>query len=739
MARFEGVLFSGPVVVLDGANRGVGVVPDVVAAGRLIEAGRGVSWAMQVRPGVVAVDVDVSSRRLAEYVVEQIMQWAALRGVWATWRPSGGGRGRMHVIVAAGGLEEQLRDYVAAVRMDARLSTPQVDLRRTIRPFTAPHRRTGQVTLPEGLDLADLGRIEQAVAAAEQRQRVLRSAPVPVVGSGGGWRGSRQDLIEVVRRVRPSWRDTSRSGIEFCQAVRLRRRGVDADTAYQVIAQPGSKAAERGRYWWQRYVWDRIRTGTAKPVVGGARTFDLARTALPTIEANRSRYQDLDPRRRHGIEALILVMCEKLQHRDPAEWVPISERDLELCTGRSRRTIRAILGDLQRLGIVERQDALRVADAHQWRLGPATTVSSPIAPPIWTPPPSRWLPHTPRNAAHHLTHHLRPAIGSPSLSTRQRTYAASAHQALRQRGVLDESPDRAALAADQHSWQRRLDAITAERDAFHQAVRDARQYHLCQRARADHHRHATWWASLPPTDQARRRHHWRQAFVNLTPLDQARRRTLLAHRRALTRNQPALAMNIACSTSWSRELNGRKMKPMDYQIWHQAPGPNDEGTTVRLDRVGSEADETFPSDVVKNPSRYGAEYDSTRRQLQQARGNPDAQIQVWRAVPHGIDVINPGDWVAISPEYAHREAAEEGTQVITAQVKASDLWSEGLLEEWGYQGPASIHGHSATHGPRLLAAGFPSPATDAVRSNPTRAVTAVSRYTSPARTCNVER
>jgi len=181
------------------------------------------------------------------------------------------------------------------------------------------------------------------------------------------------------------------------------------------------------------------------------------------------------------------------------------------------------------------------------------------------------------------------------------------------------------------------------------------------------------------------------------------------------------------------------MKPMDYQIWHQAPGPNDEGTTVRLDRVGSEADETFPSDVVKNPSRYGAEYDSTRRQLQQARGNPDAQIQVWRAVPHGIDVINPGDWVAISPEYAHREAAEEGTQVITAQVKASDLWSEGLLEEWGYQGPASIHGHSATHGPRLLAAGFPSPATDAVRSNPTRAVTAVSRYTSPARTCNVER
>ena len=41
-----------------------------------------------------------------------------------------------------------------------------------------------------------------------------------------------------------------------------------------------------------------------------------------------------------------------------------------------------------------------------------------------------------------------------------------------------------------------------------------------------------------------------------------------------------------------------------------------------------------------------------------------------------------GDRVLFSPEYARREAAEEGVQVITAQVKASDLWSEGLLEEW---------------------------------------------------------
>ncbi len=45
-------------------------------------------------------------------------------------------------------------------------------------------------------------------------------------------------------------------------------------------------------------------------------------------------------------------------------------------------------------------------------------------------------------------------------------------------------------------------------------------------------------------------------------------------------------------------------------------------------------------------------------------------------------VTRSGDRILLSPEYARREAAEEGVQVITAQVKASDLWSEGLLEEW---------------------------------------------------------
>ena len=53
---------------------------------------------------------------------------------------------------------------------------------------------------------------------------------------------------------------------------------------------------------------------------------------------------------------------------------------------------------------------------------------------------------------------------------------------------------------------------------------------------------------------------------------------------------------------------------------------------------------------------------------------------LWSGMP---PATRSGDRVLFSPEYDRREAAEEGVQVITAQVKASDLWSEGLLEEWG--------------------------------------------------------
>ena len=49
----------------------------------------------------------------------------------------------------------------------------------------------------------------------------------------------------------------------------------------------------------------------------------------------------------------------------------------------------------------------------------------------------------------------------------------------------------------------------------------------------------------------------------------------------------------------------------DYRLSHRAPGPEGDGTTVRLDQVGGEYDEVFPADVGQHPERYGALHSTT--------------------------------------------------------------------------------------------------------------------------------
>lgn len=133
----------------------------------------------------------------------------------------------------------------------------------------------------------------------------------------------------------------------------------------------------------------------------------------------------------------------------------------------------------------------------------------------------------------------------------------------------------------------------------------------------------------------------------------------------------------------------------DYRSGHAAPGPEEDGTTVRLDQVGTPDDMVFPRDVTRHPERYGGTHDDGNRQVSAARANPDALVSVWRAVPEGVDAINPGDWVAISRDYAVQHgASERAPRVLEAKVLARELWSEGLLDEWGYQGEHPVRGRA---------------------------------------------
>lgn len=159
----------------------------------------------------------------------------------------------------------------------------------------------------------------------------------------------------------------------------------------------------------------------------------------------------------------------------------------------------------------------------------------------------------------------------------------------------------------------------------------------------------------------------------------------------------------------------------DYRLSHRAPGPELDGTTVRLDQVGGKHDEVFPRDVRQHPEWYGAQYPATLRQLDRAAGGPDVEVQVWRAVPQGVTTINPGDWVALALEYAKGESLAEQGHVITAVVRAGDLWNEGLLEEWGFQGPVAVPAvvDEGAEQRSPVQASFPQSARAAVTTRPT--------------------
>jgi hypothetical protein len=71
------------------------------------------------------------------------------------------------------------------------------------------------------------------------------------------------------------------------------------------------------------------------------------------------------------------------------------------------------------------------------------------------------------------------------------------------------------------------------------------------------------------------------------------------------------------------------------------------------------------------------------------RGKPDSLVHVFRAGPKAE--LNPGDWIALAPEYAkeHRDSIDpESYKVCGFKVPASTVrWAGDDLMEWGYWGP----------------------------------------------------
>jgi hypothetical protein len=137
----------------------------------------------------------------------------------------------------------------------------------------------------------------------------------------------------------------------------------------------------------------------------------------------------------------------------------------------------------------------------------------------------------------------------------------------------------------------------------------------------------------------------------------------------------------------------------NYQGEHKAPSKDDGAPLHDVTNV-------YPSDVYSpNGFRYygdqGNDYDRQAFNIMsEAKGRPYSKHTVYRAVPKekNIKDINPGDWVAIHPQYAkdHGESALNGNyKILKKTVNARDLYTSGdSHHEWGYD-PQQVPNYDA--------------------------------------------
>lgn len=139
----------------------------------------------------------------------------------------------------------------------------------------------------------------------------------------------------------------------------------------------------------------------------------------------------------------------------------------------------------------------------------------------------------------------------------------------------------------------------------------------------------------------------------------------------------------------SGEANPGIEGSIDYRGEHRAPIRND------YNAPGHELNKIYPDDIYgpKGHQYYGhgeGQMDKDTMQiLNELRGNPNADLVVYRAVPNSVSdlAINPGDWVTPNLDYAHMHGKrfEDGYRVLEKRVPARHIYTDAnSIHEFGY-------------------------------------------------------
>ena len=137
------------------------------------------------------------------------------------------------------------------------------------------------------------------------------------------------------------------------------------------------------------------------------------------------------------------------------------------------------------------------------------------------------------------------------------------------------------------------------------------------------------------------------------------------------------------------EQESMRPESADYRGEHKAPTRNDYNAPAH------ELNKIYPDDIYgpKGHQYYGhgeGQMDKDTMQiLNELRGNPDANLVVYRAVPNSVSdlEINPGDWITPNLDYAHMHGArfEDGYRILERKVPARHIYTDAnSIHEFGY-------------------------------------------------------
>ena len=102
-----------------------------------------------------------------------------------------------------------------------------------------------------------------------------------------------------------------------------------------------------------------------------------------------------------------------------------------------------------------------------------------------------------------------------------------------------------------------------------------------------------------------------------------------------------------------------------------------------------DGEQAIPEDFYTHPHYYAnmsaTGYKESFQVILNKRGKPNDTVVVYRSSPK--DILNTGDWITLSEEYAIQDSLYEDNPVHAYVVKVSDVWWAGDdMNEFGYWG-----------------------------------------------------